>query len=206
MRPPVVNMTAESDGSVAAPAAEGLKEVQVARPQPQAPPAATPAEPPKPQGPPLLEPREPISTAQCPMRWTPTSLHASVIVYPAEIAGRFIQPMFDAACACTREGERVLLLARVVPERGEMTIETAVRTDPETRVEPNVNQCITTFMKGKKFEPFEVPSDVVCPDEPKIDPPPRGTSFFKPPRRAGCQKSNTATSLIVYPLLVNRAK
>lgn len=151
--------------------------------------------------PPPIAPRDPIGTVGCPLKWTPAPLHASVLHLPAEIAGRFMIPLHEAACACTRPGDHLSLVARIVPERGEITITTATRAEQETRAEPNVDACFARVTRDRRFEAFELGSDVVCPDEPKPEPR-RGPPFFRAPRRAGCQRP--ATSLIVYPLLVDR--
>jgi hypothetical protein len=137
------------------------------------------------------------------MHWTPAPLSASVLHFPKELAGRFMIPLYEAACACTRPGDRLSLVARIVPELGEITITTATRDNPKTRAEPNVDMCIATVRAGRTFEPFELGSDVICP-EPLPPKTKMGPPFFRRPRLVGCDE-RPKTSLIVYPLLVDRS-
>jgi hypothetical protein len=135
------------------------------------------------------------------MKWKPASLTAFHMVLPAEIAGRFMVPLHEAACACTRPGDHLHLVARIVPERGEISLATAANEAHGIRPDPSVDGCLAAARKGKSFEPFEVPSDVVCPE---VDPPKKelGPPFFRAPRLAGC--GGPRTSLIMYPLRVDR--
>jgi len=194
-RPPAIDPSGLADPSVAA-----SEEPTVAEERRIAPPVVLPA-PTSPPEPPPSPPRAPLSTAGCPLKWTPTSIGASVIHIPKEIAGRFMIPFYEAACACTRPGDHLSLVARVVPELGELTITTAARDEPKTRAEPGVDACLAAVRRGQTFEAFELGSDVVCPDQP----PPqttKGPPFFRAPRLAGCNKPTR--SLIVYPLFVDR--
>jgi hypothetical protein len=188
--PPERNASDLGDPSMAAP--DELAISRADRPEPPSVPA--------PEAPPL-PPRDPVSTAGCPMKWTPAPLHGGVLHLPKEIAGRFMIPLYEAACACTRPGDHLSLVARIVPERGEITITTARRDDPKTRDEPSVDACFAMLTKDKPFETFELGSDVVCPDQPQPKPH-MGPPFFRAPRLVGCGKP--ATSLIVYPLIVDR--
>lgn len=152
---------------------------------------------------PPIPPRAPVSTAGCPMHWTPAPLRASVLHFPKELAGRFMIPLYEAACACTRPGDRLTLIARIVPELGEITVTTTAGRNPETRAEPNVDTCMATARGGKTFEPFELGSDVVCPEPPpaktKMGPP-----FFQRPRLVGCD-DRPKTSLLTMSLLFDRS-
>lgn len=199
LRPPAIDPSGLADPTVAQPSPETdppFDLLRYVRLDPPAPPP--PAEP-------GLPARDPISVANCPFQWTPKDLHASVMVIPAKFAGRFLNPLYQSACACSRPGERLFFTARVVPELGQITIKTAAVAEPPTRVEPGVDACLAEFTKTVTFEPFEMgsDSDVVCPE-----PPPKekkmGPPFFRPPRMVGCGGSSHR-STIVYPLLVDRS-
>ncbi|MDI1434456.1 hypothetical protein [Polyangium sorediatum] len=166
-------------------------------PPPAASAAPSPAEDPAPP----VTPRAPVSTAGCPFRWTPREIGASVLRLPAAYAGRFMNPLYDVACACVRPGEHVYMVARIVPERGTIEAVTADRNDPPTRADPSIDACFAAVLGTTTFEPFEVGSDVVCPDDP---PPTKGPPFFRPPRPANCPARGQQTSKIIYPLLVDR--
>lgn len=190
MRPPAMDASGLADPAFAASEERTSPRVaEIAQPA-----ALAPAPPP-------IPPREPISTAGCTMTWTPAPLQVSVLYLPKEIAGRFMIPLHEAICACTRPGDHLSLVARIVPERGEITITTAARDELKTRAEPNVDACFAMVTRDRTFETFELGSDVVCPHEPAPEPR-RGPPFFRAPRRPGCEKP--ATSLIVYPLIVDR--
>lgn len=193
-RPPAIDPSGLADPSMAA-----SEEPILAEDGRSAPPAVpAPASPPEP---PPIPPRAPLSIAGCPLKWTPAPLRASVLHLPKEIAGRFMIPLYEAACACTRPGDHLSLVARIVPERGELTITTAARDEPKTRAEPGVDACLAAVRKGQTFETFELGSDVVCPDPPPPQPG-KGPPFFRAPRLAGCD--GPKTSLIVYPVVLDR--
>ncbi|MDI1445602.1 hypothetical protein [Polyangium sp. 6x1] len=174
-----------------------------ARPPAAEPPAASSAPSPTEAPSPPVTPRAPVSTAGCPFQWTPREIGASVLRLPAAYAGRFMNPLYGAACACVRPGEHVYMVARIVPERGTIEVVTADRDDLPTRADPSIDACFTTVLGATTFEPFEVGSDVVCPEEPP--PPPRkGPPFFRPPRLANCPARGEQTSKIIYPLRVDR--
>lgn len=174
-----------------------------ARPPVEPPPAASSAPSPIEDTPPPVTPRAPVSTADCPFHWTPHELSASVLRLPAEFAGRFMNPLYDAACACVRPGEHVYMVAHIVPERGTIEAVTGDRADLPTHADPSIDACFAAVFGAKTFEPFEVGSDVVCPEEP---PPTKGPPFFRPPRLANCPAPGKQTTKIVYPLVVDRRK
>lgn len=161
---------------------------------------------------PLPVPRAPLPTADCPLRWVPKKLQASVLVIPESYVGRFMIPAFDALCACSRPGDHLAITLRVSTGTGELSAATSPRSDPELSAHPAVDACLAGLLAARRFEPFDVPSDVVCDDGPSTSPDagapgPAGraegpVSFFRPPRRVGCGVSAGAT--IVYPLLVDR--
>lgn len=189
-RPPPMDALGVTDPNMAA--SDKLPMPHVARIEPPAVPEPVP---------PSIPPRDPVSTAGCPMKWTPAPLRASVLYLAPEMAGRFMIPLYEAACACTRPGDHLSLVARIVPERGEITITTATRAEPMMRADPGVDACLAVAMRGRRFEAFQLGSDVVCPEQPR--PKPRmGPPFFRAPRLAGCEEP--ATSLIVYPIVVDR--
>lgn len=152
-----------------------------------------------------IPPRRPVPVAECPLHWTPKDIRASVMTIPAAVAGRFMNPLMNAACACMRPGERAYIVATILPERGEIGAVTADRQTPETSADPSIDACFAEVLGKTTFETFEVGSDVVC-DEPAPPPSPntKGPPFFRAPRRADCPEPGTQTSKIVYPLLVER--
>ncbi|MDI3290170.1 hypothetical protein [Polyangium sp. 15x6] len=175
------------------------------RPPVEPPPPAASAPAPTEDPPPPVTPRAPVSTADCPFHWTPHEIGASVLRLPAEYGGRFMNPLYDAACACVRPGEAVYIVARIVPERGTIEAVTGDREDLPTHADPSIDACFAAVLGATTFEPFEVGSDVVCPEEPP-PPPSKGPPFFRPPRLANCPARGEQTSKIVYPLLVDRRK
>lgn len=172
----------------------------------------TAAAPPAPPPAPAPVPRAPLAIADCPLRWVPKGLQASVIILPADHVSRFMVPAFEALCACSRPGDHLAITLRVLTGTGELSLVTSPRSEPELPANPSVDACLSGVLAGKRFERFDVPSDVVCDDapaapaagrppaaaEPSVGP----VSFFRPPRRVGCGESAGAT--IVYPLLVDR--
>lgn len=200
LRPPALDPSGLADPAAADGEPDAGASLDAGRPS--LPPESATVPSVKNEEPPPIARREPIAVAGCPLRWTPKPLHASVLSLPAEMAARFMVPLYEAACACTRPGDRLALVARIVPELGEITVATAARDEPAARVEPGVDACLAAVRAGRTFETFELGSDVVCPEPP---PPPRspGPPFFRAPRMAGCG-GGPSRSLIVYPLIVDR--
>jgi hypothetical protein len=165
---------------------------------------AAPSPPPPPPALAPAEPRSPVSPSGCPFRWVPKDLSASVLRFPAALAGRFMVPIFDAACSCTRPGDHVMIVARVRTLPGDITAVTAARADPDVVAHPGIDACLSTVLGDWQFEGFEVGSDAVCsgppPDPPKTS---LGPPFFRFPRRAGCP-TGPQSATIVYPVLVDR--
>lgn len=187
---PLLGLACTSTGSPAKTSAEPAAPAVAAAPSPvEDPPAST-------------TPRAPVSTAGCPFQWEPRDLGASVVRIPKELAGRFMNPLYDLACACVRPGEQVYIVARIVPEHGTTEATTVPREDIGTKADPSIDACISTVLGPTRFEPFELGSDVICPEPP---PPPetKGPPFFRPPRLANCPQG-PQTSKINYPLLVDR--
>ncbi len=166
----------------------------------------------QPPAPPVV-PRTPEPVADCPIRWQPKPLRASVIVIPEAYASRFMTPLFDAVCACSRPGDHLLVAARMHTGEGSVAALTGPREDEGIQANPSVDACLAEVLRGRPFEPFDVPSDSLC------EPPPTGSqtptkgneadsapaerpSSFRPPRRVGCSNQGSAT--IVYPVLVDR--
>jgi hypothetical protein len=126
-----------------------------------------------------------------------------VLILSKEYAGRFMNPLYDAACACVRPGEHVYVVARIVPERGTIEVATGDHVDLSTHSDPSIDACFAAVLGTTTFETFEVGSDVVCPEEPP-PPPRRGPPFFRPPRLANCPEQGRQSSKIIYPLFVDR--
>lgn len=145
-------------------------------------------------------------TAPCPFSWSPRELRASVLVIPEERAGRMMRPLYGALCACTRPGQSLYVVARMVPERGEVTAQTAERADLEARASARIDACLAARLEGRQYEPFEVGSDVVCEEAPPQEPPPRGPGEPKPfqPPRPACAGAPAGTTKISYPVHVDR--
>lgn len=166
--------------------------------------APSPSPDPPPPAPAPAEPRAPVSPTGCPFRWVPKAFHASVLAFPASLAGRFMVPLLDAACACTRPGDHVHIVARIRTLPGDITAVTAARADPAVAPHAGIDTCLATVLADVQFEGFEVGSDVVClgppPDPPKTN---MGPPFFRFPRAAGCP-SGPQSATIVYPVLVDR--
>lgn len=169
---------------------------------PEAAPSPSPAPPPPAPAP--AEPRAPVSPTGCPFRWVPKDLPASVLRFPAALAGRFMVPLLDAVCACTRPGDNVHIVARIRTLPGDITAVTAARADSGVAPHAGIDACLGMVLGDWQFEGFEVGSDVVClgppPDPPKTK---AGPPFFRFPRTAGCP-SGPQGATIVYPVLVDR--
>jgi hypothetical protein len=126
---------------------------------------------------------------------------------PMAFAARFMVPLFDAACVCSRAGDHLAIVARILPEDGKLTAVTrSSSNDPTLQPDPSVDGCLASVLEKVSFETFEVGSDVVCIEPPAAKPEPRSgppVSFMKPPRMVGCGGSQQK-SKIVYPLQVDR--
>lgn len=151
-------------------------------------------------------PRVPVSSAAC-TKWPPKDLSASVMRIPKALAAGFMVPLFDAACVCSRAGDHLAIVARIVPEDGKLTAVTGTSwNDPTMKPDPGVDACLASVLEKVSFETFEVGSDVVCLGQPEAQPEPRSgppVSFMKPPRMVGCGGSQQK-SKIVYPVQVDR--
>ncbi len=166
-----------------------------------APPPATPAPEPEPTPP---GPGE--ATGPCPLEGTHRELHGSVFTLPAHLHDRMIAPIVRAACACTRPGQSILLVARFVPEIGEVTARTDERPEQRARASRSIDACLAGRLGAGLYEPFHVGSDVIC-DPPPTPPAPRKPgepAHFHAPRRAGCVPEEEQRTTIVYPLHVDR--
>jgi hypothetical protein len=165
--------------------------------------SASPEDEPEPMPPAAGE-----TTSPCPLQWTPHELHLSVIVLPAELHGRLMTPLFRALCACTRPGQSIAVVARMVPEHGEVTAQTADRPEQHARPSRSIDACLARELGGARYEPFRVGSDLVV----TCDPPPPGTAARSPgqpahlsaPKRAGCVPEEERFTTITYPLHVDR--
>jgi hypothetical protein len=161
--------------------------------------AALPPAPPEPTPPAPGERMGP-----CPLRWTPRELHGSVFVLPAELHGRFMAPLLRAACACTRPGQSIALVARLVPEHGEVTAVTADSADVDARASKSIDACLAKELGAGLYAPFHVGSDVVC------DPPPPPHARHTPDKPAPlwiarrCVPDEESITTITYPLHVDR--
>lgn len=167
---------------------------------------AAPAAPPAPPAPVVA--RAPASVEGCSFRWVPKDMHASVIVIPKEYAGRFMVPLFDALCACSRPGDHLAVSGFINTGDGTIRAGTFARPDEGISADAGVDMCLSTFLTNTRFESFGIPSDVVCTPEPepqaKADNKPSDMpiSFFKPARRPGCEPATGGR--ITYPVLLDR--
>jgi hypothetical protein len=153
------------------------------------------------------EPEPPDHPASpCPLQLSPHELRFSVFTLSAELHGRMMVPLYRALCACTRPGQSLLVVARAVPERGELRAATAERTELGARPSRSIDACLMKHLDGARFEPFTVGSDVVC-DPPPPRPAPRNPSepvHFMPPRRVGYLPDEEKRSQLTLPLHVDR--
>lgn len=121
-----------------------------------------------------------VDITSCPMReWSPGEVRRSIII-SAENSRAVFAPVSDAVCRCTRPGDRLGVTLRIMPERGEVSMDA-----PD---HPAVAACLTSLSPAS-FAAFTVGSDCVdCGPHP-LDP-------SRPPV--------TPSATVVYPLLVDR--
>ena len=147
------------------------------------------------------------ASAPCPLRWTPRELRASVITFPADLAGRMFAPLLRGICACTRSGQSVVVVVHLVPERGDVAAQTADRPDQHARASLSIDTCLARELGAARFEPFRVGSDVVVdncsPTRPAVHIP-RQPAHLPAPRLVGCGPEDERFTTIVYPLHIDR--
>jgi hypothetical protein len=146
------------------------------------------------------------ATGPCPLRWTPREVRASVITFPPDLAGRMFAPLVRGLCACTRPGQSVVVVAHLVPERGEVTAQTADRPDQHARASPSIDACLARKLGTARFEPFRVGSDVIvdCPPIAATARAPGQPAHLPAPRPVGCGPEEEKFTTIVYPLHADR--
>jgi hypothetical protein len=184
-----------------APEEEGLPLVFPPAPPPGvAPPAIA-------SGPEPSPPPPGASLGACSLQWTPRDLGASVIHIPAELATRMMVPFYRALCACSRPGQSLLIVATMVPDRGEVTAHTEARPEIAARASVSIDACLARELGAGLFEPFPLRGDVIC-DPPPVTPVrrPGEPAPIWVPRRAGCGNGDTEASFarIGYPVHVDR--
>jgi hypothetical protein len=141
----------------------------------------------------------------CPLRWSPRALEASVVTIPADLATRMMKPLYAAICACTRPGQRVAVVARMIPEHGEVTAKTSERRDDSSVVaSPPIDACLAKRLGSGLYEPFRVGSDNLgcAPVRPRARAAGAPAPFDLP--RPACAPQGDAFTTIVYPVYVDR--
>jgi len=161
------------------------------------------AEEPEPTPPPAGE-----ATGACPLQWTPRELRGSVFTIPADLNGRMMVPLYRALCACTRPGQSLVVVARLVPHHGEVTAVTADRPDQHARGSRSIDACLARELGPGRFVPFHLGSDLVLTCDPPQGPPatrrPGQPLHLPAPRRADCGPEESRYAVITYPLHVDR--
>ncbi len=171
-----------------------------------------PAPPPPPVEEPEATPPAPVApgtpASPCPLQWTPKELHGSVFVLPAELNGRMMIPLYRALCACTRPGQRLAMVARLVPEHGEVTAQTVDRPDEGARASRSIDACLATELGAGRYPPFSIGSDPIVHCDPPPAPSPPGSPpeprHLQAPRPVGCGPEEDRFTIITMPLHVDR--
>jgi hypothetical protein len=142
----------------------------------------------------------------CDLEWTPRELRGSVLAIPAGLHGRMMAPLLRGLCACTRQGQILLVRTLFVPERGEVGARTADDPDRAARASRSIDACLARELGPRRFEPFVVGSDVVveCPPGAPGKRRLREPVHLAAPRPVGCGPPEERATRIASSLYVDR--
>jgi hypothetical protein len=114
-------------------------------------------------------------------------------------------PLLVPKAAPLAPGQSIYLVARMIPEHGEVTAQTKDYPELAARRSARIDACLAARLGTRIYEPFRVGSDVICDPAPAPrERKPGDPAPWTPPRRAGCSNPEEATTKISYPLPVDR--